>query len=99
MNQLQEQQRELETTSLHLEGEHVVLEHKIAQHHDKVSARAHNAHRRIVEDDDGLPRFAWASQNIATVAALLQGLPEPMTPKGRQAQGELRVLLECMTVQ
>jgi hypothetical protein len=99
MNQLQERQRELKTTSLHLEGERTVLEHKIAQHHDEVRAWAHDAHRRIIEDDDGLPRFAWASQNIAAMAALLQRLQEPTTPEGRQAQGEIRVLLECMAVQ
>jgi hypothetical protein len=34
-----------------------VLEHKIAQHHDEMRACAHDAHQRIVEDNNGLPRF------------------------------------------
>jgi cell division protein FtsB len=44
-----------------LEEERVALEHEIAQHHDEVRARARDAHRRIIEDDDSLPRFARAS--------------------------------------
>jgi hypothetical protein len=47
-----------------------MLEHEIAQHHDEVRVRARDALRRIIEDDDGLPRFTRASQNIAMVAAL-----------------------------
>jgi hypothetical protein len=45
-------------------------------------ACARDTRRRIVEDDDGLPRFTRASQNIAAVAALLRGLPEPTTLEG-----------------
>jgi hypothetical protein len=55
--------------------------------------------RRIVEDDDGLPRFTRASQNIAAVTALLRGLPEPTTPEGHQAQREIYKLLEHAVVQ
>jgi hypothetical protein len=55
--------------------------------------------RRIVEDDDDLPYFARASQNIAVAAALLQGLSEPATPENRRAQFEFHTLLECATVQ
>jgi hypothetical protein len=54
---------------------------------------------RIIEDDDGLPRFTRASQNIAAVAALYRGLPEPMTPKGHQAQHKIHTLLESTVVQ
>jgi hypothetical protein len=77
MNQLQERQRELETTWLHLEEEHGALKHEIAQHHDEVCARAHNAHRRIIEDDNGLPRFSRASQNIAAVRLCSEGSQSP----------------------
>jgi hypothetical protein len=56
-------------------------------------------HRRIIEDDDGLPRFTRASQNIAATVALLRGLSEPATLEGRQAQREIRTLLERMAVQ
>jgi hypothetical protein len=43
---------------------------------------AHDANQRIVEDDDGLPRFTRESQNIAAATTLLRGLPEPTTPEG-----------------
>jgi hypothetical protein len=60
----------------------MVLEHAIAQHHDKVHACAHDAHRRIIEDDDRLPCFTKASQNIATAAALLRGFRSPRCLRG-----------------
>jgi hypothetical protein len=46
---------------------------------------ARDVNQRIIEDDNDLPHFAQASQNIAAMMALLQGLPEPVTPKDRQA--------------
>jgi hypothetical protein len=76
-----------------------MLKHEIAQHHDEVRVHARDALRRIVEDDDGLPRFTRASQNIAVVAALHRGLPEPMMPEGHQAQHEIHMLLERTAVQ
>jgi hypothetical protein len=76
-----------------------VLEHEIAQHRDEMHVHAHNTHQRIIEDDDGLPRFTRVSQNIAAAVALLRGLPEPMTSEGHQAQHEIRTLLEHAAVQ
>jgi hypothetical protein len=73
-----------------------VLKHEITQHRDEMRARAHNAQQRIVEDDDGLPRFTQASQNIAAAVALLRGLT---TPEGHQAQREIRALLEHTAMQ
>ena len=35
--------------------------------------------QRIIEDNEALPHFTQASQNIAAMMALLQGLPEPAT--------------------
>jgi hypothetical protein len=35
--------------------------------------------RRIIEDDEDLPHFARASQNIAAMVALLRGLSKPAT--------------------
>jgi hypothetical protein len=61
----------------------VTLKHEIAQHHDEVCAHARDEHWRIIKDDDGLPCFIRASQNIAAMAALLRGLPYPATPKRR----------------
>ena len=55
--------------------------------------------RRIIEDDEALPHFARASQNIAAMAALLRGLPEPATPEDRRAHHEIRMLLERAATQ
>ena len=65
----------------------------------RACAIAHDVNQRIVEDDGGLPHFSWASQNIATVVALLRRLPEPMTPKDHRAHREIRTLLERAIVQ
>ena len=54
---------------------------------------------RIIEDDQVLPCFARASQNIAAVVALLRGLLEPMMPKDRWAHREVRTLLERAATQ
>jgi hypothetical protein len=75
-----------------------VLKHEIAQHHDEMRAHARDAHRRIVEDDNGFPRFARVTQNIAVEAALLRGLLEPATPEGCQAQHDIRMLLKRTVV-
>ena len=40
---------------------------------------ARDVNRRIIEDDEALPHFTRASQNIAIAAALLCGLLEPAT--------------------
>ena len=72
------------------------LDHEIERHGDGGCARAmaHDMNRRIIEDDQALPHFARASQNIAAMAALLRGLSEPATPKDRWAHHEIRTLLE-----
>ena len=46
---------------------------------------ARDVNRRIIEDDEALPHFTRASQNIAAAAALLRGLPGPATPEERAA--------------
>jgi hypothetical protein len=56
-------------------------------------------HRRIVEDNDGLPHFARASQIIAAAVALLCGLTKPTAPEEHRAQREIRTLLEHVVVQ
>ena len=40
---------------------------------------ARDVNQRIIEDDEALPHFIRASQNIAVTVALLRGLPEPTT--------------------
>ena len=54
---------------------------------------------RIIVDDEALPHFAQASQNIATMTTLLHGLPGPATPEDRRAHREIRTLLERAAAQ
>ena len=63
MEQLWAWQKELEDVRLKLEQEQAELECEIAHHADggHTRAMAYNIHRRIIEDDDGLPHFAHAS--------------------------------------
>ena len=58
-----------------------------------------DVNRKIVEDDQALPPFTRASQNIAVVAALLRGLLGPVTPEDQRAHHEIRTLLERAATQ
>ena len=60
---------------------------------------ARNVNRRIIKDDEALPHFAQASQNIAAAAALPHGLPEPTTPEDHRAHREIHTLLEHVAMQ
>ena len=77
------------------------LKREIKHHGD--GGRAHivarDMNQRIIEDDEALPHFTRASQNIAAVAALLWGLPGPMTPEDCRAHREIRTLLERAVTQ
>jgi hypothetical protein len=42
---------------------------------------ARDVNQRIITDDETLPHFTQASQNIATTTALLHGLLEAATPE------------------
>ena len=43
-----------------------------------------------MEDRQGYPVFAWASQNVATVAALLEVLPMATTLEEQRAREKMR---------
>ena len=60
---------------------------------------AREVNRRIIADDEALPHFARASQNIPAMVALLHGLPEAATPEDHQAHREIRMLLKRVAVQ
>ena len=60
---------------------------------------AHDMNRRIIEDDEALPHFTQASQNIAAVAVLLQGLSRPAMPKDHWAHHDIHTLLERVAAQ
>ena len=96
VEQLRARHQELEEARLQLEQEHVELEREIERREDGGCARAmaRDVNQRIIEDDEALPHFTRASQNIATMVALLQGLLGPTTPEDHRAHREIRTLLE-----
>ena len=59
---------------------------------------ARDMNRRIIEDDEALPHFTWARQNIAAAMTLLWRLLEPTTLEDRRAYREIRTLLGRTTV-
>ena len=60
---------------------------------------ARDVNQRIIKDDEALPHFAWASQNITPVVALLRGLLGPATLEDHRAHHEIRTLLERAAAQ
>ena len=74
---------------------------EIEHHGDggRTRAMAHDVNWRIVVDDEALLHFAWASQNIAAVAALLHGLLGPATPEDHRAHHDIRKLHERAAAQ
>ena len=101
VEQLRARHQELEEARLQLEQEHAELEREIERHGDseRTCAVARDMNRRIIKDDEALPHFTQASQNIATTAALLWGLLEPTTPEDHRAHREIRTLLEHVAAQ
>ena len=76
------------------------LEREIERHGDdgRACAVAHDMNQRIIEDDEALPHFTRASQNITAMVALLQGLLGPTTPEDHRAHHEIRTRLERAAV-
>ena len=74
---------------------------ELERHGDGGRARAvaYDMNQRIIEDDEALPHFTRASQNIVASMALLQGLSGPATPEDHQAHHEIRTLLDRAAVQ
>jgi hypothetical protein len=50
-------------------------------------------------DADAPPLFRWASQNLAAVAMLLRGCPEPATSEERRVRQQLKALFEATAAQ
>ena len=59
----------------------------------RARAMARDINRRIIADDETLPHFARASQNIAAATTLLRGLLEAAMPEDHRAHREIRMLL------
>ena len=85
MEQLKARKREINEAGQQLVREYALVDREIKRHGDGGHARAiaHDVNRRIIADDETLPRFARASQNIAAAKALLHGLLEAMMPEDR----------------
>ena len=62
-------------------------------------AVARDVNRRFIADDETLPRFARASQDIATTTTLLHGLLEAAMPEDHRAHHEICTLLERAAAQ
>ena len=82
---LQARQQELEEARQQLAAEEAAIKRELARPPAAAPARARarDVYRRIERDDLGQPRFARAGQNIAAAAALLETLPEPVTPEAQ----------------
>ena len=96
MEQLRAQKWEIDEAGLQLVREYTEVDREIERRGDggRACAVARDVNRRIIADDETLPRFAQASQNIAAATALLHGLPEAATSEDHRAHQEIRTLLE-----
>ena len=83
VEQLKARQREIEEAQLQLVQECAELDREINRRGDGGRARAvaRDVNRRIIADDETLPHFARASQNIVVTTALLHGLSEAAMPE------------------
>jgi len=81
-------QKELEEAQTALEQEHAALERKVRRCTDGGRTRVHasKVNHKIMEDRQGSPVFARASQNIAAAAALLEALPAAATPEEQRTR-------------
>ena len=93
VEQLRAQKWEIDEARQQLVWEYVEVNREIERRGDGGRARdvARDVNRRIIADDETLPHFARASQNITATMALLHGLLEAAMPEDR----EICMLLEC----
>jgi len=91
---------EINEAGLMLVQEYAEVDREIERRGDGGCARvmARDVNRRIITNDETLPRFARASQNITAAMALLHGLPDATTPKDCRAHREICTLLERVVV-
>jgi len=101
MEQLKSQKREINEAEQQLVREYALVDREIKRHGDGGHARAvaHDVNRRIIVDDETLPHFARASQNITATMALLHGLLEAAMPEDHRDHHEIRTLLERAAAQ
>ena len=96
VEQLRARKREIKEAEIQLVRECAKVDREIERRGDDggAHAMARDVNRRIMADDETLPHFTRASQNIAAATALLHGLPEATTPEDCWAHHEIRMLHE-----
>ena len=96
VEQLRARKREIDEPRLALVREYAEVDREIERRGDNGRARAvaHDVNRKIITDDETLPHFTRASQNITAMMALLHGLLEATMSEVRRAHCEIRTLLE-----
>jgi len=101
VEQLKAQKREINEARQQLVREYALVNWEIERHGDgrHACAVAHDVNQRIIADDETLPHFARASQNITAATALLHGLPETAMPDDHRAHHKIRTLLERAAAQ
>ena len=101
VEQLRARKREIDEAGQLLVWEYEKVDEEIRHcgdgGHTRVVAR--DVNQRIITDNETLPHFAWASQNIVAAMALLRGLPEAASPEDRRAHHEIHTLLERTVAQ
>ena len=82
VEQLRAHKQEIDEAGLQLVREYAEVDWEIKHRGDggRARAMARDINRRIIVDDETLPHFARASQNITATMALLHGLLEDATP-------------------
>jgi hypothetical protein len=88
MEQLRAHKLEIDEARQGLIREHTDINREIERHKDsgRTCATARTIHQRILTNNRTLPHFAWASQNITAMMALLHGLLEAMMFEDHQAR-------------
>ena len=100
VEQLRARKQEIEEAEIKLVQECTEVDQEIERRENSGHARAmaRDVNRRIIADDEALPCFTRASQNIATAMALLHGLLEATMPEDHRAHHKIRTLLEHVAV-
>ena len=101
VEQLRARRQEINEAGQQLVREYVEVNREIKRHRNDGRARtvARDVNQRIIVDDETLPHFARASQNITTTMALLHGLLEAAMLEDHWAHRKICKLLERAVAQ
>ena len=101
VEQLRAQKQEINEARQQLVREYAEVDREIERRRDGgcACAVARDVNRRMIADDETLPRITQASQNIVVATALLHGLSEAATPEDHRAHREICMLLERAATQ